>query len=621
MNDSVTSQAARFTSSASARAARALALVPAALLLAFGVGAKAASDGTARVARPQIYAVVVGNNAAPRGADIERLPDLQYADDDAVRYDQFFSSLGAKSWLLAVLDEETQRRHPGTSARARRPTRGALEQAIRDVAEQIALDAQRGTRSIFFFAFSGHGGRQGKGAGFLSLLDGRLTRQALYEQLLARIPAHLTHLFIDACYADSVVGARGAFEREADAQSVAVSRQQARSLVDATTLDQFPHVGVLAATGSSQEAHEWSTIQAGVFTHEVLSGLRGAADVNADGEITYSEIHAFIDAANREVRNPKARLSLIARPPAGSLAEPLVSLSWIESPRLLRGNYSRLGHFFLEHENGERFLDAHLSSRYGTALFLPRGTVFLKTADRETVIAAGEGGAIRLAALTFAPAQERSRGSVGAAYRAALFRAPYGPSYYRGHVDSTGGLSVQFAQATPETAPAPRLVRARVVAPEGLSSGSPSPHRFALLSGPRFQVAEPGIGGGAALVFDYTYGERHQLLVAPRLFLPFLGARENHAEVTGTIGYRLSVGDERWRAGVHLGLTSGVWFGDDNYDVGAAELYLGGQLGTTLQLGHFTLQLILEGGSLPMVSTGTAAYPMLSSAALAGFSF
>jgi len=35
----------------------------------------------------------------------------------------------------------------------------------------------------------------------------------------------------------------------------------------------WPTVGVVIATTAGQEAHEWSQLESGVFTHEVISGL------------------------------------------------------------------------------------------------------------------------------------------------------------------------------------------------------------------------------------------------------------------------------------------------------------------------------------------------------------
>jgi len=324
-----------------------------------------------------VCAIIIGNNAAPNGPDVEDLPTLRYADDDAVRYYHFLEPISRGVVLLSVLDRETQRRYPTVANTAEPPTLENLKHAVAKIDEQIGRDRAVGKKPVLFVVFSGHGGRMPDGSGFLAMLDGRLTRERFYRDLLANIPTYLTHLVIDACYAGALVGTRGVFgdpNKETDAKSVSIALQQAKRLIDDDVLARLPNVGVLAAAGSSQQAHEWEPIQAGVFTHELLSGLRGAADVNGDGEITYSEIHAFVDAANRDVRNSRARLHLVARPPARGLSDPIVDLSWFKQRRTLQGNYSRLKRFHLERGNGERFLDAHLSCWKGLR-FQPIATV------------------------------------------------------------------------------------------------------------------------------------------------------------------------------------------------------------------------------------------------------
>ena len=53
------------------------------------------------------------------------------------------------------------------------------------------------------------------------------------------------------------------------------------------------NVGLLLSTSSARESHEWSGFESGVFSHEVRSGLYGAADADGDGRVSYAEIAAF----------------------------------------------------------------------------------------------------------------------------------------------------------------------------------------------------------------------------------------------------------------------------------------------------------------------------------------
>src|SRR5204863_106889 len=63
-----------------------------------------------------------------------------------------------------------------------------------------------------------------------------------------------------------------------------------------------------------------SEFQAGIFSHEVRSGLLGAADADGDGQVSYREIAAFIERANAAVPNEKFRPDVYVKPPAAAPA-------------------------------------------------------------------------------------------------------------------------------------------------------------------------------------------------------------------------------------------------------------------------------------------------------------
>ncbi|MDB4960523.1 MAG: peptidase caspase catalytic subunit p20 [Myxococcales bacterium] len=401
----------------------------------------AAADG-----KQVAYAIVIGNNEPPRAGTSETLRPLRYADDDAVRYHQLFSRI-AETHLLVVLDTQTQRRYPGLAAHAQPPTVDNLHRVVEDLRAKMTRDRQRGDRPVLYFVFSGHGARDDRGHAFLALLDGALTQTTLYEDVLARMPTTFTHLIVDACHAGGVVGVRGGgfFAREADATSTPTISAEVEPILQATPLARYPQIGVILATTLGQEAHEWSTIESGVFTHELLSGLQGAADVNGDLVVEYTEIQAFVAAANRDIKDPRAIPQVIARPPASNQNAPLLTLSGIAGMRMIRGKAAALGHFYLELENGQRYLDAHLDEGASIVLAVPEATtVFLRTAAHEAVLPAR--GAVSLDKLTLRDRQIASRGSIEVAYQTALFSSGYGRAYYQGFVDSIGAVGVRFPE-------------------------------------------------------------------------------------------------------------------------------------------------------------------------------
>ncbi len=394
-------------------------------------------------AKTVTYAIAIGNDAPPPGQP--ELPTLRFADDDAVRFDAFFSRVTEHHWLLSVLDAPTQRRHEAAASRARPPTLSALRALVAELATRMKADVARGDEPVLFLTFSGHGAQASDGTVFLSLVDGALTRQVLSDEVLAPLPAAFVHLFVDACHAEAVVGTRGLFSKERSAARVEVTSTERTTVLERGSLARFPNVGVLMAATDDQESHEWSRLEAGVFTHEVLSALTGAADVNGDGAVEYSEVQAFVVSANRDLKDPRALPHVVAIPPAVRPRVPLAVLDRLGMVTFLEGQLSSLGHFHVELDDGERYLDAHLSTEAPVRLALPAGRRLFIVAGRREALFTGE--LLATAPLEGLRFQERSvsaRGSIEATQREALFQSPFGPTYYRGFVDSVGATSVSF---------------------------------------------------------------------------------------------------------------------------------------------------------------------------------
>jgi Caspase domain len=407
-------------------------------------------------AKPVAYAISIGNNEPPDAS----LPVLRYADDDAVRYHQLFSRFATEAHLLAVLDAETQRRYPALGVRAEAPTLANLFRIVNEYASRMTADVQRGDQPVLYLAFSGHGSVDATHGAFVAMLDGPLTRERLYADVIGPLPAAYVHLIVDACNAGAVVGVRG--PREVDAHETDVTLPERLAVAEGAQRS-WPTVGVVISATAGQESHEWSRIESGVFTHEVLSGLLGAADVNHDGQIEYSELAAFIAAANRDLPDPRAVPHAVVRPPPINGNASLIAVDALRGSVFLTGNASKIGHFYLELDNGQRYLDAHLAQGTAARIALPaHARMFIRTGTREAAIATDASGSVAIADLAFHASPVQARGSVETAYRASLFLRPYGDAYYRGFVDSAGLAPVTFQPDAPAPtvaatpAPAPR---------------------------------------------------------------------------------------------------------------------------------------------------------------------
>lgn len=386
-------------------------------------------------ARPVTHLVAVGTNTPPPAWG-SALPTLAFADDDALSMATLARELGWKTWLLTVADADSQQRHAAQVGLARPPTVAGLEAVLDEVQRSLAEARARGEAADLVVFLSGHGRRGG-----LALLDGELTAAQLTAQILARQPARYVHLLVDACHAETVVRARSGEDHEAQVEPVDAAT--ASRWLEGASLAAFPQVGALIATARDAETHEWDLYRRGVFTHQLLSGLRGAADVNGDRRVEYSELAAFITAANREVTDVRARLEVISRAPALDARAPLVDLSAAPTA-WLTGLRSSLGRVHVEDLHGTRLADAHAEPGHSIDLVVPSGALRVVAASGEAQVRVPPRERRAIDTLTFVPPTTRTRSGLADALTRGLFVASFGPRYYRGYADQTHAVAVHF---------------------------------------------------------------------------------------------------------------------------------------------------------------------------------
>ena len=394
--------------------------------------------------------LVVGNNhafnsdASPESAE-SALPVLRYADDDAAAFYELLSEGAAHGHLLTVMDAETQVRFPALAAASHPPTLAEVREAVGDIESRIEVNRRRGDQTVVYLFFSGHGAiRDGRGPA-LALLDGDITHDFLYDEILSKLRADFIHLFVDACHAEGVVR-----PRDSEARAVAVSPQEAGAFLVQTTLDRFPQVGAIVAASSDAQAHEWDQLGHGIFTSELLSALRGAADVNRDHKIEYSEVFAFLSAANRGVRDLRARLSVVAKPPQQDQHVAIVDLSQVAIRRSARLVGVVAADRRVEVEDGDGRLVATLRGEPGFVvdLSVPAGTTYVRMDNREAKVESREGQSIPFDWLDFRPPRHRARGAMEDAVRRGLYANKFGRGYYTGFIDQSPEFaSVAFAGA------------------------------------------------------------------------------------------------------------------------------------------------------------------------------
>jgi hypothetical protein len=389
----------------------------------------------------RLHALIIGNNHPLRvtpGPTSSSLATLRYADDDGAAFYDLIEPMAHGLELLTVMDRETQAIYPELAARALPPTLDEVRAAVARLGARMALERQQGHRNEVLVFFSGHGALDAGGEPALALFDGGLTQEFLYREVLERLPADAVHLLIDACHAEAVVR-----PRDAEGDVVEVSADQARAFLTHSTLARFPHAGAIVAASSNTKAHEWDSIRHGVFTYELLSALRGAADINRDRLIEYSEVYAFMAAANREISDDRARLSVVAKPPDNNRRTPILRLS--EFPRnelaWIAGVPGVHGIIEVSDARGRRLATLHGDRDSEADLLLPIGSVlYVRAGSGEARLQLRAGQVIPFERLDFVTVSGRERGALEDSLREGLFAAAYGRSYYQGIVDQSPGL-------------------------------------------------------------------------------------------------------------------------------------------------------------------------------------
>lgn len=392
-----------------------------------------------------VYALIVANNQS----NDPKLAPLQFADDDGARWYSVLSPIAAQAELLTVLDADTQRRFPGLAAHTRPPTKKELFATLERLNARMTRDRAKGDEPVFYFVFTGHGQRGEAGEGSVALLGEQLTRTELYTQVLDPRQASTTHLVIDACDSYFFVNQRGSLPVAAS-QATAVTQ-----FLGERSLDRYPDVGVVLSTAREQESHEWAAISAGVFSHEVISALLGAADVNADGRVEYSELRAFVAAANQRVEDPRGKVDMFARPPARDRSAPLADLTRAGGDAFVLFPAGAHGRHWVEDGHGVRFADFNKEPGVPLVLALPPGAAyFVRGNGKGARVAADRPGRVFVSEqLDWAPESLAARGgSLDESFREHLFEASYGATFYEGFVTSSGEVAVAPA-ARPDLTP------------------------------------------------------------------------------------------------------------------------------------------------------------------------
>ncbi len=202
----------------------------------------------------QRYGLVIGAN---KGDSSEKT--LRYAERDAKRISEVLVQLGNfKSENMITL--------LGSDA-------ASLSRVLKKLSKRISREGGEGSMLLVYY--SGH-------ADTTSLhLGGTRFSFSKLQKMINNSPASFKVLLIDACKSGEITRVKGGGPSEAF--DIGASRWESGK-----------GMAIITSSAAGEDAQESDRLKAGFFTHNLISGLRGAADASGDKIVTLSEAYDYV---------------------------------------------------------------------------------------------------------------------------------------------------------------------------------------------------------------------------------------------------------------------------------------------------------------------------------------
>lgn len=206
----------------------------------------------------KVWAVVIGV------ASYSHMPVLRYTDDDAYRMFAFLKSPegGALSdeHIRILIDEEA--------------TKENITNTMKDVFSKA------GPSDLVMLYFSGHGLK----GSFLPIDFDGYNNKIYHEEIneiLENSPAKYKLCIADACHSGSLFAMKGNVENALNNYYKSLAQAQAGT-------------ALIMSSKSDETSLESSGLRQGVFSHFLIRGLKGEADVNGNQIVSVQELYDFI---------------------------------------------------------------------------------------------------------------------------------------------------------------------------------------------------------------------------------------------------------------------------------------------------------------------------------------
>jgi len=254
---------------------------------------------------PKKWALVVGTER------YSNLPAVAFAASDAKTATNYFTNLlGVPEKNVLLLENE-------------KATRSAVTAKLKDyLPENLEKD------SVLYVYFAGHGMPDvATGEPYLMLFDSEATNVSRtgygLKELLADIGSlKIQHsfLFTDACF--SGMAARGT-------KMLVPGARPAVLRVEDVNVATGKIVAMGASTGA-QLSHAYQDKRHGLFTYYLLEGMRGPADSNKDGVVTFGELYPYV---KENVERVSKRTTMVQIPSIAPRIENVADVTVMNVPK------------------------------------------------------------------------------------------------------------------------------------------------------------------------------------------------------------------------------------------------------------------------------------------------
>lgn len=279
------------------------------------------------------FALVVGANDGGR----DRVT-LRYAVKDAREFSEVLESLGGVERARLLVD----------------PDQDALEAELDAITGQIKRAQKKGHRAELIFYYSGHSNEEGL------LLGEELYPYKTLKTMLDGVPVEVRVVILDSCSSGTLTRLKG-------------GRRVPAFLSDEST--QVSGHAILTSAAADEAAQESDRVKGSFFTHYLISGLRGAADMTGDRRVTLTEAYQF---AFRETLERTENTLGGAQHPAYDIQlsghGDLVLTEYSSGTALLQLSRQMQGRLFVREESGDLVAELYKQPGRQVEIGLPPAT-------------------------------------------------------------------------------------------------------------------------------------------------------------------------------------------------------------------------------------------------------